>query len=39
VVKEPQTSFYGAREFYIQDLDGYILCFASDVAAETGEAR
>jgi uncharacterized glyoxalase superfamily protein PhnB len=39
VLKEPQTSFYGAREFYIQDLDGYILCFASDVAAETGEAR
>jgi uncharacterized glyoxalase superfamily protein PhnB len=39
IIKEPHTAFYGAREFYIQDTDGYILCFASDVAAETGDAR
>ena len=29
IVKEPHLTFYGAREFYILDQDGYILGFAS----------
>ena len=29
VIKTLETTWYGAREFYIQDLDGYILAFAT----------
>ncbi len=29
IIKEPQTSFYGAREVTIQDPNGYLLCFSS----------
>lgn len=29
VVVEPHLTFYGAREFYIEDPNGYILGFAS----------
>lgn len=36
IIKEPQTTAYGAREFYIQDPNGYILCFSSSASA--GEA-
>ena len=27
VVQEPITRFYGMREWYMKDLNGYILCF------------
>ena len=29
VIKTLETTWYGAREFYIQDLDGYIFAFAT----------
>lgn len=29
IVKEPHLTFYGAREFYIEDPNGYVLGFAS----------
>ncbi len=32
VIKEPMTTFYHAREFYIQDPNGYILGFSSPIA-------
>lgn len=32
IIKEPMTTFYNAREFYMQDLNGYILGFSSPVA-------
>lgn len=35
VVKEPHATFYGAREFYIEDPNGYILAFASQQPAST----
>jgi lactoylglutathione lyase len=42
IIKEPQTTFYGAREFYIQDPSGYILGFSSsaspDAADDAGSA-
>ena len=25
--KEPQTAFYGMRQLYVSDPDGYTLCF------------
>ncbi len=28
VVQEPQTTFYGTREFTIEDCNGFILTFA-----------
>lgn len=28
IVKDLHTTWYGMREFYIKDTDGYILCFA-----------
>ena len=31
VVKELETTWYGMREFYIKDNNGYILAFASQV--------
>ena len=27
VVTEPTTKFYGMREWYMQDCNGYVLCF------------
>ncbi len=27
-IKELETTWYSMREFYIRDIDGYILCFA-----------
>ena len=30
ILREPQTTFYGAREFDCRDCNGYILTFASD---------
>jgi lactoylglutathione lyase len=35
ILQEMKTTFYGAREFTIQDCNGYILTF-SEQAAETG---
>ncbi|HET9111110.1 MAG TPA: VOC family protein [Ktedonobacterales bacterium] len=32
IIKEPMTTFYNAREFYLQDPNGYILGFSSPVA-------
>ena len=29
VIKALETTWYGAREFYVKDLDGYILAFAT----------
>ena len=29
VIKALETTWYGAREFYVQDLDGYVLAFAT----------
>lgn len=31
IVVDIRTSFYGAREFAVKDLDGYYLMFAEDV--------
>ena len=31
VVKEPITKFYGMREWYMKDPDGYILCFGQEL--------
>lgn len=30
IVKDLHTTWYGMREFYIKDIDGYILCFAGE---------
>lgn len=32
IVKAPETTWYGMREFYIRDINGYILCFATQIA-------
>ena len=32
VVRQIETTWYGMREFYIRDVNGYILCFATQVA-------
>jgi lactoylglutathione lyase len=37
VIKEPQTTFYGAREFYMQDPSGYILGFSSSASSDTAD--
>ena len=29
IYREPETTWYGQREFYIRDINGYILGFAS----------
>ncbi len=31
VVVEPTTKFYGMREWYMQDCNGYVLCFGQAV--------
>ena len=31
IIKEPEKMFYGATEFSIRDLNGYILTFAEDL--------
>jgi uncharacterized glyoxalase superfamily protein PhnB len=31
IIKAPQTTFYGTKEFALQDLDGYILTFSEHV--------
>ena len=31
VVQEPITRFYGMREWYMRDPDGYILCFGQEL--------
>ncbi|MHC4227146.1 MAG: VOC family protein [Planctomycetota bacterium] len=31
IIKDIQTTFYGKREFYLRDCNGYILIFAGDV--------
>lgn len=37
VLKEPHLTFYGAREFYIEDPSGYALGFASQARTEEPE--
>ncbi len=32
VMKAPSTSWYGQREFYVKDLNGYVLGFASSMS-------
>lgn len=32
VVQKPVTRFYGMREWYMKDPDGYILCFGQELA-------
>ena len=32
VVQEPITRFYGMREWYMKDNNGYILCFGQELA-------
>jgi len=34
VVKDLETAWYGMREFYIRDCNGYILCLAEQAQAE-----
>ncbi|MBI4580540.1 MAG: hypothetical protein HY718_12610, partial [Planctomycetes bacterium] len=34
VLSDLHDTFYGKREFYIQDCNGYILGFASDLPAQ-----
>ena len=31
IIRDMQTTFYGKREFYIRDCNGYILTFAGNV--------
>ena len=31
VVKEPSVTFYGMKEFYIHDCNGYLLAFAERI--------
>ena len=31
VIQEPITRFYGMREWYMKDLNGYILCFGQQM--------
>jgi len=31
VIQEPITRFYGMREWYMKDLNGYILCFGQEL--------
>ncbi|CAA6822766.1 MAG: Unknown protein, partial [uncultured Thiotrichaceae bacterium] len=31
IIKEPHNKFYGMREFYVKDINGYILCFAEEI--------
>lgn len=31
IIKDMRTTFYGKREFYIRDCNGYVLTFAGDV--------
>ena len=31
VIQEPVTRFYGMREWYLKDPDGYILCFGQEL--------
>ena len=32
LVKPLHTTFYGMNEFYVKDINGYVLCFGSKVA-------
>ncbi len=32
VIQEPITRFYAMREWYMKDLNGYILCFGQEMA-------
>ncbi|MCF6189826.1 MAG: hypothetical protein L3J51_05075 [Cocleimonas sp.] len=34
VIQEPITRFYGMREWYMKDPDGYILCFGQELSRE-----
>ena len=34
VIQEPVSRFYGMREWYMKDLNGYILCFGQELARE-----
>jgi catechol 2,3-dioxygenase-like lactoylglutathione lyase family enzyme len=36
--REPETAFYQQREFEIEDLDGYRICFAHNVTAPTSNS-
>ena len=36
IAREPETAFYGMREFEVEDVNGYRLCFAHDVSGEPG---
>ena len=33
-LKEPETSFYGMREWYVRDPDGYVVCLAQKVGED-----
>lgn len=37
VVVEPTTKFYGMREWYLQDCNGYVLCFGQAIEGATDE--
>lgn len=34
VVQEPTTKFYGLREWYMKDNNGYVLCFGQELENE-----
>ncbi len=34
VIQEPSTRSYGMREWYMKDLNGYILCFGQELGQE-----
>lgn len=34
ILKQPFTTWYGVREFYVQDINGYVLTFAQAVSEE-----
>ena len=36
VVVKPTTKFYGMREWYMQDCNGYVLCFGQTVGEREG---
>ncbi|MHC4087712.1 MAG: VOC family protein [Planctomycetota bacterium] len=35
IVKDMQTTFYGKKEFYIRDCNGYILTFAGEIQEQS----
>jgi len=35
IIREPEVAFYQMKEFEVKDCNGYTLCFAQDVSAQS----